>query len=392
MSKQLISLSPDLKRLRDEGYAVSVRDNYLLVSDVPYVDESRTIQRGTIVSELNLAGDITAQPNVHTVFFHGSAPCDNTGNLLDNLINQRQQQPLSATIIIDCIFSHKPVGGVPYEDYYEKITAYVGILTSYASLLDPNCTAQTFPVVGIDESDEPFSYLDTASSRLNIGVHSDRFKGQRIAVIGIGGTGSYIVDQLAKTPVSEIHLWDGDILRQHNAFRAPGAVSIESLQGSPNKAEYFASIYRNMHPGIVPHPCFLSEDNFSDIANFDFVFVAIDGGASRNELLENLIAHDVAFIDVGIGMGTVDDKLEGLARVTDGTPDVIAHSRKHLSTSPIEDGDDYHTPIQIADMNMLTAALAVIRWKKLMGFYIDLEHEFHSIYSTDGNCIINATR
>ena len=124
----------------------------------------------------------------------------------------------------------------------------------------------------------------------------------------------------------------------------------------------------------------------------DFVFVAIDGGASRNELLSNLIRHEVPFIDVGIGVGTVDDMLEGMARVTYGAPSAVNDSRLHLSTSPIEDEDDYHTPVQIADVNMLTAALAVIKWKKHMGFYVDLENEFHSIYTIDGNCIINATK
>ena len=395
MSKQLISLSPDLKRLRDEGYAVTVRDNYLVVSDIPYVDESRTIQRGAIVSELTLAGDMTAQPSDHTVMFQGLTPCDNTGNPLGHLINQRQQQHLTANLSINFVFSHKPVdadGAKTYTNYYEKVIAYVSILSSYASLLDPDCTAQTYPVIGSEDDDMPFAYLDTASSRFNIRTHTNRLRGQRIAVIGVGGTGSYIVDQLAKTPVSEIHLWDGDILRQHNAFRSPGAMRIEDLKQSPNKAIYFAAVYENMHKGIIAHPHHVGQHNFADIAVMDFLFLAIDGGSSRNELLSNLILHEIPFIDVGIGMGSVDDQLEGLARVTYGTPSAIRYSRDHLSTSAIDDDNDYHTPIQIADMNMLTAALAIIRWKKHMNFYVDLENEFHSIYSSDGNCIINATR
>ncbi len=37
MSHALISRSPDLKRLRDEGYDIEIRSNYLLLSSVPYV-------------------------------------------------------------------------------------------------------------------------------------------------------------------------------------------------------------------------------------------------------------------------------------------------------------------------------------------------------------------
>jgi tRNA A37 threonylcarbamoyladenosine dehydratase len=46
----------------------------------------------------------------------------------------------------------------------------------------------------------------------------------------MGGTGSYILDLVAKTAVMEIHLFDGDDFNQHNAFRAPGAASLEDLE------------------------------------------------------------------------------------------------------------------------------------------------------------------
>ena len=51
----------------------------------------------------------------------------------------------------------------------------------------------------------------------------------KVAIIGLGGTGSYILDMLAKTPVSEIHLFDGDDFLTHNAFRSPGAASLDDL-------------------------------------------------------------------------------------------------------------------------------------------------------------------
>ena len=33
--------------------------------------------------------------------------------------------------------------------------------------------------------------------------------------------------------------------------------------------------------------------------------------------------------------------------------------------------------------------LAVIKWKKLSGFYCDLEREHHSTYTLDGNMLLN---
>ena len=38
---------------------------------------------------------------------------------------------------------------------------------------------------------------------------------------------------------------------------------------------------------------------------------------------------------------------------------------------------------------MLNAALAVIKWKKLFGFYTDFEREFSSTYTLDGNHFLN---
>ena len=45
--------------------------------------------------------------------------------------------------------------------------------------------------------------------------------------------------------------------------------------------------------------------------------------------------------------------------------------------------------IQTADLNALNAAMAVIKWKKLFGFYADLEREFNSTYGVNGNLLVN---
>jgi hypothetical protein len=44
--------------------------------------------------------------------------------------------------------------------------------------------------------------------------------------------------------------------------------------------------------------------------------------------------------------------------------------------------DELYRNIQVADLNMLSAALAVVKWKKLRGFYTDQVREHHSLYTT----------
>ena len=69
MQSALTSRSPDLLRLRDEGYEVEVRSGHLLVHNVPYVNASGQVVRGTIISDLTLAGDATARPANHVAWF-----------------------------------------------------------------------------------------------------------------------------------------------------------------------------------------------------------------------------------------------------------------------------------------------------------------------------------
>lgn len=79
MSRRLISLNPDLARLADEGYAVSIEEGHLVLRDVPFVDGARRVRRGVLISRLDLAGDRTIAPSDHTAWFGGGTPCDATG-------------------------------------------------------------------------------------------------------------------------------------------------------------------------------------------------------------------------------------------------------------------------------------------------------------------------
>src|SRR5579885_3239596 len=129
MFEQLVNHSPDLQRLRDEGYDIEIRSNYLLVKQVPYVTAERSVERGILVSELSTSGSITAPNPYHVVWFVGSIPCDNHGRELNAIINQRGTLQVGQDLTASCMFSSKPPEGYP--DYYEKMTSYVNMLLGY---------------------------------------------------------------------------------------------------------------------------------------------------------------------------------------------------------------------------------------------------------------------
>jgi hypothetical protein len=218
---------------------------------------------------------------------------------------------------------------------------------------------------------------------------TERLAGQKIGIIGLGGTGSYLLDLIAKTAVSEIHLFDGDELIQHNAFRCPGAVSVESLRERLKKVEYYAAAFAPLRKGLIAHPLFITVQNLAELDSLDFVFLCIDRGSAKRSIVEHLEAKDKSFIDVGMGVEVTDDLLRGIVRTTTSTPDNREDFRRSVHFAEGDEDNAYTRNIQIAELNSLNACLAVIKWKKLNGIYADLEGEMNSNYTIDGNCISN---
>jgi hypothetical protein len=380
MSSSLINHNTDLKRLRDEGYDIEVRGGHLLVHSIPYLSSSSVVAVGTLITDLALAGEITqAASGTHVIYFVGSHPCNLDGTEITQIKHSSGNFPLVAGLVANHSFSNKPQGG--YADYYQKVTRYAEIISAPARVRDPSVTAQTYKAA-IAATESVFVYTDTASSRAGIEAASAKLA-RKVAIVGLGGTGSYVLDLLAKTPASEIHLFDGDRLLQHNAFRSPGAASLSDLVGQPNKAVHFSEIYSNMHRRITAHAVFLNEDNVNVLLDFDAIFLCVDKGGVRKLVLDRLRGSSV-LIDVGLGVELVPEtnELLGLCRVTCITPKKRDHAHQRLSLGDGDDDDLYARNIQIADLNMLNAALAVIKYKKIFGFYADLDAEHHSTYST----------
>lgn len=386
MSQQLINHNKDLKRLRDEGYEIEIRGGHLLVHHIPYLGSDRCIQYGTLVSTLTLKNEFTTDmPDNHVIHFIGDNPCNNDGTIITAIQHDNSSRSFGE-IAINRSFSNKPSNGYP--NYYEKVKRYADIISAPAKYLDNTVTEKTFKSIPDNKNETVFQYIDTNSSRANIDSINSKLIGQKIAIIGLGGTGAYVLDLIAKTPIAEIHLFDGDDFDQHNAFRSPGAASIDDLNKNQSKAEYFSGIYSNMHKHIISHNYYVQKDNIQELSQMSFVFICVDKNNARNMIVNYLIHVGVSCIDVGLGVETVDDKLRGATRVTT----VTQAKNNHFSTRVfIEDSEnnDYTTNIQIAELNSINACLAVIKWKKLSGFYVDQEHEYNSIFTIGTSKIIN---
>jgi len=389
MSPEPTNPKPDIQRLFDDGYEIDFQQGYVLVHSVPYVTPSRDLALGVLVSQYDTEG----KPKDHTVWFQGETPCSADGRPLEHLVIDSTRQPLFDQFEVTHRFSNKQTDVPDFPaDYYVKLVHYIRLLRAHARVIDPNADARTAKVIRSRDENPIFVYPDSASARAGIVAIAQKLELSRIAIVGLGGTGGYILDQVAKTRVREIHLFDGKEFRRHNAFRAPGAASVEQLEGRPKKVQYFNDVYGAMHRGIVPHPYHVETSNVAELKGYDFVFVSVDDGLSRALISKHLLESGTPFVDVGMGLekGPEMTSLLGICRITLGTPAKHDHLAKRLPTADDRAEALYRSNIQVADMNALNANLAVMKWKQYCGFYEDYDRAHHITFSVAMQSIARA--
>lgn len=380
MSPKQIVLDPDIQSLQDEGLRVEVVKGHLLVHAVPYVNDCREVAYGTLITEMS--GDRGA----HQVWIAGDIPHRANGTPFKALNRTEGPRELWQGFTAHHRFSNKPTDQPDFpKSLSVKMRHYIALFAAEAKAINPDATPYVFDPVASFEPESVFHYWDFASTRVGILGISEKLALSRVAIIGLGGTGGYVLDLVSKTFVREIHLFDGDLFEQHSAFRAPGAASLDDIEVKSKKVEYFAGRYGKMHKGIVPHPTYLDEENLSELDGFDFAFLCVDKVGVRKLIADYLIAAGTPFIDTGMELTVQTDKnaIMGTCRATLCTPAKSDHFERR---APIKSGggdDIYRSNIQVADMNMINAAIAVQAWKKYCEFYCDHWQPHNFTFSID---------
>jgi len=234
----------------------------------------------------------------------------------------------------------------------------------------------------------PFRIPNTFEARTAIGPVQNRIRGQSIAIIGLGGTGAYVLDLVAKTPVETIHLLDSDDVEWHNLMRAPGAPTAEEIESVRNKSlrkvDYYHAKYEPLRKGIVPHAFRLDSPSvFHEFLRdhpVDFAFVCIDqltdGDSVRQDAVYRALTEsEVPFIDSGVSI-TVDD---GAVRgsITTSAYDAGSLAWEHAIPNARVEGDvEGYRNVQLPEVNASAASLAVMEWRRFTGQYVDESESF----------------
>ena len=221
-------------------------------------------------------------------------------------------------------------------------------------------------------------------------MHHDpegRLPREKVAIVGVGGTGSHILDFISRMPVEKIHLFDGDVLCEKNTRRSPGVIDLGGI--TPNKAVFYAQRYESAHPCIQAFGEYIEDKNVERLAQYTTVFLSSAGGSIKRRILE--VCRDNRIVLINVGMGATKNEnslLEGIVGTTICLPDSHERSYRYISRGNPDPSriDDNH---QTIELNALNAALAVIRWKKYLGIYEDGSCELDSCYWTVNNSLIN---
>jgi hypothetical protein len=371
MFRKLVSRNSDLAKLVDRGYAVAFASNCLVVRDVPYIGGSGDLRWGTLVAKLVFVDQEQVTQDDHQVYFAGGHPYQLDGTPVANLGGGASTIQLAGgctDVVVERSFSNKPKAAGRYADFYEKIDTYVGLISAPA-IERFGVSPFTFRASEDEEQQQgPFKFRDTLTSRAQIGDLAGLFDNDVVAVIGLGGTGAYLLDGLVKTPVAEVRGFDGDEYHVHNTFRSPGRVDEAELGRS--KADVYRERYDNYRHRLRIEARYVDETSADAFKGVTFAFVCVDKGSARGAIFELLISLGIPFIDVGMGLNRKHGPLNGQLRVTHYSVEDGARMRDRgfaeLADTP---GDFYRANIQIGELNAMNACLALIRFKQIRGFY-----------------------
>lgn len=390
MLRELANHNDDLRRLLERGYALAFDSNYLIARDIPYLNEKLELKIGAIVCKMRTADNIHFEQEDHQILFAGSHPCAIDGSPIPNFGGGPARLALSEAakdVVVERSFSNKPKETGKFLDHFEKIESYVAQISGPAIKLY-DARPYTFRSVESDEPDPIFKVRDMLTSRAEITDLAQKFASDDIAVIGLGGTGSYLLDFLVKTRIPKIRAFDPDFFFVHNAFRSPGA--IPGGDYGKSKAEVYAARHVDFRNGLSVQRKFIDESSAEDLAGVTFAFVCVDKGTSRKGIFDLLLTQKIPFIDVGMGLRRQNGPLTGMLRATYYSIEGGEKARTMALADEADDPDDiYRTNIQIGELNALNACLAVIRFKQLRGFYAEEDQLFHLLFDVSDLKIVS---
>lgn len=124
----------------------------------------------------------------------------------------------------------------------------------------------------------------------------------QVGIVGLGGTGSHVVQQLAYLGVRKFTIIDADIIEDTNLNRLIGADTEDLADSSSKTANAERIINKILHRKeeaitVIPY-FFPSKDGLLALKEVDFIFGCVDNDGTRIILTEFAVAYEKYYIDL----------------------------------------------------------------------------------------------
>lgn len=155
--------------------------------------------------------------------------------------------------------------------------------------------------------DSDYSFRFGGIARLYGAQALARFESSHIAIIGIGGVGSWAAEALARSGVGRISLFDLDDVCVSNINR-----QVHATQSSVGqlKVEVMAERLKQINPAIKldVHPVFVTEKNLALLSEnaVDYVFDATDSVKAKTAIIAYCVRNKIKIISSGGAGGQID--------------------------------------------------------------------------------------
>ena len=127
-----------------------------------------------------------------------------------------------------------------------------------------------------------------------------------VAVLGVGGGGSHVVQQLAHVGFKKLTLCDPDLVEDTNLNRLVGATE-EDAALRRRKVDVATRTILGLAPDSSLDAFFGSwEDHAEALRNVDIIFGCLDGFAARRDIEEFTRRHLLPLIDIGLDVHRAD--------------------------------------------------------------------------------------
>lgn len=271
---------------------------------------------GSILTELTNREDIDTIIDVHTHPFSKNSVSfsgvdDRDEKQFTEFLNDKFENIHYASIV----FSQREYSAREWfktkkNFYYEK--AIIKTQTPIEQINSSDFTTQT---IKKDDLLENNHFLNRSLLTLGYKTIQAITSDIKISIVGVGGLGSIIAENLVRNGFKKIVLIDNDIIEESNLNRVVGSFHKHLSNETPKVSaikEHLLAINPEIEVFSLNNDIYDNDVKYH-IADSDWIFLATDNHSSRYKTQELSIEYFVPLISVGVNISVEDDEITDMS-------------------------------------------------------------------------------